>query len=335
MKVAINGFGRIGRNVLRASKRDPDFAKDFEFVAINDLADPKTIGYLLKYDSVYGVSDMDISSGADSITIDGNDIKVFSERDPSNLPWGDLGVDIVVESTGIFRNREGASKHLEAGAKKVIISAPGIDPDITIVMGVNHHEYDGGNHKIISNASCTTNCLAPVTKVLHEKFGVKRGFMTTCHAYTGDQRILDVAHKDLRRARAAGVSIIPTTTGAAKAIGLVLPELKGKLDRLSLRVPIPAGSINDLVVELENDTTKDEINGAFREAANNDLKGILEYTEEPIVSSDIISNPHSAILDGLSTNVMGGQGNFAKILTWYDNEWGFSCRMIDLMKHIS
>ncbi len=335
MKVAINGFGRIGRNVLRASKKDSDFTKDFEFVAINDLADPKTMGHLLKYDSVYGVSNMDISSGADSITVDGNDIKVFSERDPSNLPWGDLGIDIVVESTGIFRSREGASKHLEAGAKKVIISAPAIEPDVTIVMGVNHHDYDGGKHKIISNASCTTNCLAPVTKVLHEKFGVKRGFMTTCHAYTGDQRILDVAHKDLRRARAAGVSIIPTTTGAAKAIGLVLPELKGKLDGLSLRVPIPDGSINDLVVELESDTTKDEINGAFREAANGDLKGILEYTEEPIVSSDIIGNPHSAILDGLSTNVMGGQGNFAKILTWYDNEWGFSCRMIDLMKHIS
>ncbi|MEE9612448.1 MAG: type I glyceraldehyde-3-phosphate dehydrogenase [Desulfatiglandales bacterium] len=335
MKVAINGFGRIGRNVLRASKKDSDFTKDFEFVAINDLADPKTMGHLLKYDSVYGVSNMDISSGADSITVDGNDIKVFSERDPSNLPWGDLGIDIVVESTGIFRSREGASKHLEAGAKKVIISAPAIEPDVTIVMGVNHRDYDGGKHKIISNASCTTNCLAPVTKVLHEKFGVKRGFMTTCHAYTGDQRILDVAHKDLRRARAAGVSIIPTTTGAAKAIGLVLPELKGKLDGLSLRVPIPDGSINDLVVELESDTTKDEINGAFREAANGDLKGILEYTEEPIVSSDIIGNPHSAILDGLSTNVMGGQGNFAKILTWYDNEWGFSCRMIDLMKHIS
>jgi len=335
MKVAINGFGRIGRNVLRASKKDSDFTKDFEFVAINDLADPKTMGHLLKYDSVYGVSNMDISSGADSITVDGNDIKVFSERDPSNLPWGDLGIDIVVESTGIFRSREGASKHLEAGAKKVIISAPAIEPDVTIVMGVNHRDYDGDKHKIISNASCTTNCLAPVTKVLHEKFGVKRGFMTTCHAYTGDQRILDVAHKDLRRARAAGVSIIPTTTGAAKAIGLVLPELKGKLDGLSLRVPIPDGSINDLVVELESDTTKDEINGAFREAANGDLKGILEYTEEPIVSSDIIGNPHSAILDGLSTNVMGGQGNFAKILTWYDNEWGFSCRMIDLMKHIS
>jgi len=335
MKVAINGFGRIGRNVLRASKKDSDFTKDFEFVAINDLADPKTMGHLLKYDSVYGVSNMDISSEADSITVDGNNIKVFSERDPSNLPWRDLGVDIVVESTGIFRSREGASKHLEAGAKKVIISAPAIEPDVTIVMGVNHRDYDGDKHKIISNASCTTNCLAPVTKVLHEKFGVKRGFMTTCHAYTGDQRILDVAHKDLRRARAAGVSIIPTTTGAAKAIGLVLPELKGKLDGLSLRVPIPDGSINDLVVELESDTTKDEINGAFREAANGDLKGILEYTEEPIVSSDIIGNPHSAILDGLSTNVMGGQGNFAKILTWYDNEWGFSCRMIDLMKHIS
>ncbi len=335
MKIAINGFGRIGKNILRAAKRDADFSNNFEFVAVNDLADPRTLAHLLKYDSVHGTADMDISSGEDYISVDGKNIKVFSEKDPGNLPWGDLGVDIVIESTGFFTHREGASKHLDAGAKKVIISAPAKEPDVTIVMGVNHETYDRDNHNIISNASCTTNCLAPVAKVLHENFGLKRGFMTTCHAYTNDQKILDVPHKDLRRARAAGVSIIPTTTGAAKAIGLVLPELIGKLDGISLRVPIPDGSINDLVVELEKDVSKEDLNGAFKEAANGGLKDILEYTEEPLVSKDIIGNPHSAILDGLSTTVMGGQGNFAKILTWYDNEWGFSCRMIDLMKLIA
>ncbi|MEE9594929.1 MAG: type I glyceraldehyde-3-phosphate dehydrogenase [Candidatus Hydrothermarchaeales archaeon] len=335
MKIAINGFGRIGKNILRAAKRDEDFSNRFEFVAVNDLADPRTLAHLLKYDSVHGIADMDISSGDDYISVDGRNIKVFSEKDPGNLPWGDFGVDIVIESTGFFAHREGASKHLEAGAKKVIISAPAKEPDVTIVMGVNHETYDRDNHNIISNASCTTNCLAPVAKVLHENFGLKRGFMTTCHAYTNDQKILDVPHKDLRRARAAGVSIIPTTTGAAKAIGLVLPELIGKLDGISLRVPIPDGSINDLVVELEKDVSKEDLNGAFKEAANGGLKDILEYTEEPLVSKDIIGNPHSAILDGLSTTVMGGRGNFAKILTWYDNEWGFSCRMIDLMKLIA
>ncbi|MFQ5816124.1 MAG: type I glyceraldehyde-3-phosphate dehydrogenase [Candidatus Hydrothermarchaeaceae archaeon] len=335
MKVAINGFGRIGRNILRASKLDEDFNRGFEFVAVNDLTDPRTLAHLLKYDSVFGVADFDVSSGDGHISVDGKEIKVFSEKDPGSLPWGKLEVDIVIESTGRFTHREGASKHLEAGAKKVIISAPAKDPDVTIVLGVNQDTYERDKHNIISNASCTTNCLAPMVKVLHEGFGLKRGFMTTCHAYTNDQRILDLPHKDLRRARAAAVSIIPTTTGAARAIGLVMPELEGKLDGMSLRVPVPDGSINDLVVELEKDVSREDINGAFEEAANGELKGILEYTEEPLVSNDIIGNPHSAILDGLSTSVMGGRGNFAKVLAWYDNEWGFSCRMIDLMKHIA
>jgi glyceraldehyde 3-phosphate dehydrogenase len=334
MKVAINGFGRIGRNILRASREDADFEKKFEFVAINDLTDPRTLAHLLKYDSVYGVSNFEVSSGDDYITIDGREIKVLSEMDPSNLPWDEMGVEMVIESTGRFTQREGASKHLEAGAKKVIISAPAKEPDVTIVMGVNEDKYERDKHHIISNASCTTNCLAPMAKVLDEEFGIRRGFMTTCHAYTNDQRILDLPHRDLRRARAAAVSIIPTSTGAARAIGLVLPELKGKLDGMALRVPVPDGSINDLVVELEKETSKKEINDAYREAAEGKLKGILEYTEEPIVSNDIIGNPHSAIIDGLSTNVIGGKGNFAKVLGWYDNEWGFSCRMIDLMKHV-
>ncbi len=335
MKVAINGFGRIGRNFLRSAKQDKEFGKRFQIVAVNDITDPKTLAHLLKYDSVYGITDFDVSSGSDYISVDGENIKVSAESDPAKLPWGKLGIDVVIESTGHFTDRDGASKHLKAGAKKVIISAPAKDPDVTIVMGVNEDKYDRNKHAIISNASCTTNCLAPVVKVLHSEFGVKRGFMTTCHAYTNDQRILDLPHKDLRRARTAAVSIIPTTTGAAKAIGLVMPELQGKLDGLSLRVPVPDGSINDLVVELAKDTTREEINNAFKKAAGGKLKGILEYTEEPIVSVDIIGNPHSAIVDGLSTSVMGGKGNFAKILAWYDNEWGFSCRMVDLVKHIA
>lgn len=333
-KVAINGFGRIGRNILRAAFKDKDFMDNFEITAVNDLTDAKTLAHLLKYDSVHGIFEADVSSTDDTIVVDGKEIKVLCERDPADLPWGDMGIDIVVESTGLFRDREGASKHLSAGAKKVIISAPAPEPDITIVMGVNNDKYDPENHDIISNASCTTNSLAPVVKVLHEKFGIEQGIITTCHAYTSTQRILDIQSKDLRRARAAAVNIIPSTTGAAKAIGLVIPELKGKLDGMSLRVPIPNGSITDLTVELKTDATKEDINAALKNAAENELKGVLQYTEEPIVSSDIIGNPYSSIVDGPLTNVIGGKGNFAKVLAWYDNEWGFSCRMVDLMKYI-
>jgi glyceraldehyde 3-phosphate dehydrogenase len=333
-KVGINGFGRIGRNILRAAFKDSDFMDKFEITAVNDLTDAKTLAHLLKYDSIHGVFQEDVSTTDNTIVVNGKELKVLSEKDPANLPWGDLDIDIVVEATGFFRDREGASKHLSAGAKKVIISAPAPEPDITIVMGVNNDKYDPENHDIISNASCTTNSLAPVVKVLHEKFGIEKGIITTCHAYTSTQRILDIQSKDLRRARAAAVNIIPSTTGAAKAIGLVIPELQGKLDGMSLRVPLPNGSITDLTVGLNTDVTKEEINTALKNAAENELKGILQYTEEPIVSSDIIGNPHSSIVDGPLTNVVGGKGNFAKVLAWYDNEWGFSCRMLDLMKYI-
>jgi glyceraldehyde 3-phosphate dehydrogenase len=333
-KVGINGFGRIGRNILRAAFKDSDFMDKFEITAVNDLTDAKTLAHMLKYDSVHGVFEADVSSTDNTIVVSGKEIQVLSEKDPANLPWGDMGIDVVVESTGFFTAREGASKHLSAGAKKVIISAPAKEPDITIVMGVNHDKYEPDNHNIISNASCTTNSLAPVVKVLHDKFGIEQGIMTTCHAYTSTQRILDVQSKDLRRARAAAINIIPSTTGAAKAIGIVIPELQGKLDGMSLRVPIPNGSITDLTVGLNTDVTKDDINTAMKNAAENELKGILQYTEEPIVSSDIIGNPHSSIVDGPLTKVIGEKGNFAKVLTWYDNEWGFSCRMVDLMKYI-
>ncbi len=333
-KVGINGFGRIGRNILRAAFKDSDFMDKFEITAVNDLTDAKTLAHLLKYDSIHGIFQEDVSTTDNTIVVNGKELKVLSEKDPANLPWGDLDIDIVVEATGFFRDREGASKHLSAGAKKVIISAPAPEPDITIVMGVNNDKYDPENHNIISNASCTTNSLAPVVKVLHEKFGIEKGIITTCHAYTSTQRILDIQSKDLRRARAAAVNIIPSTTGAAKAIGLVIPELQGKLDGMSLRVPLPNGSITDLTVGLNTDVTKEEINTALKNAAENELKGILQYTEEPIVSSDIIGNPHSSIVDGPLTNVVGGKGNFAKVLAWYDNEWGFSCRMLDLMKYI-
>lgn len=327
VRVAINGFGRIGRNVFRAG------LKDIEFVAINDLMDTKTLAHLLKYDSVHGKFRGEVEAYEGSIIVNGKEIKVFSERDPANLPWGSLDIDVVVESTGLFTHREDASKHLDAGAERVIISAPAKEPDITIVMGVNNQNYDKDKHRIISNASCTTNCLAPVAKVLNNAFGIKRGFLTTCHSYTSSQRILDLPHKDLRRARAAGLSIIPTTTGAARAIGLVLPELNGKLDGMALRVPTPNGSINDLVVEVDRDVTIEGVNAALKDASEGELKGILDYTEEPIVSRDIIGNPHSAIVDGLSTNVIGG--SLVKVLSWYDNEWGFSCRMVDLIKYVS
>ena len=332
IKVAINGFGRIGRLFYRAALKDPDFMKRFEVVAVNDLTKPEMLAHLLKYDSIHGILKNEIKAKEDAIIVDGNEIKVFQIPDPAKLPWKELGIDIVLESTGRFRDRENASKHISAGAKRVIISAPAKEPDITVVIGVNHKLYDPSKHYIISNASCTTNALAPVVKVLNEKFGIVKGLMTTTHAYTNDQRLLDLVHKDLRRARAAALSIIPTTTGAAKAIGLVLPELKGKLDGMALRVPVADGSIIDLVAELKQEVTKEEVNEAFRKAAEGELKGILEYTEEPLVSVDIIGNPHSSIVDGLSTYAIG---NMVKVLSWYDNEWGFSCRLVDLMKYMA
>ena len=323
MRIGINGFGRIGRIFYRAAFGHPDI----EIVAVNDITTAKTLGHLLKYDSVHGIWD-GVESGEDWISVKGKKFDVLSERDPANLPWSEYDVDCVVESTGLFRDRENASKHLKAGARKVVISAPAQNPDVTIVMGVNHNHYKP-EHKIISNASCTTNCLAPVAKVLNDTFKIVRGHMTTVHAYTTDQRLLDLQHKDLRRARAAAMSIIPTTTGATKAIGVVLPELEGKLSGMAMRVPVYDGSIVDLVVELEKGTTAEEVNHAFKDAADGDLKGILQYTEEPLVSVDIVHNPHSAIVDGLLTAV---NGQLVKVLAWYDNEWGYSMRLVDLLE---
>jgi glyceraldehyde 3-phosphate dehydrogenase len=343
IKVAINGFGRIGRGTLRAyfealknsskvvfgNMVNPSLLNEIEIVAINDLAGAKNSAHLFKYDSVHGVYEGEVSiKGEDTLVIDGREIKVLSEPDPEKLPWKDLDVDIVLECTGKFRTREGAEKHLKAGAKKVIISAPGKKVDKTIVLGVNHEEYDPENHHIISNASCTTNCLAPVAKVINEKFGIVKGVMTTTHAYTMDQRLLDGTHKDLRRARAAAINIIPTTTGAAKATGEVIPELKGKLEAEARRVPVPDGSMIDLVVVLDKEASAEEINAVLKDASENELKGILQYTEEPLVSQDIVGNPYSSIVDGLSTKVVGG--NLAHIVAWYDNEWGYSNRMRDI-----
>lgn len=326
VKVAINGFGRIGRLVFRAALGDTDM----EFVGINDITDPKTLAHLLKYDSVHGILSASVGYTQDGIVVDGKEIKVTAIKDPAQLPWKDIDVDVVVESTGLFRDRANASKHLRAGAKKVIITAPATEPDVTIVLGVNHEAYDPAKHHIISNASCTTNCLAPVAKVLDERFGIVRGFMTTVHAYTTDQRLLDLPHKDLRRARAAGVSMVPTTTGAAVAVGLVLPQLKGKLDGMAIRVPTPDVSLVDLVVHVSRETTKEEVNAAMN-AAQGELKGILQYVEEPLVSVDFTGNPHSSIFDALSTNVIG---NMVKVLSWYDNEWGYANRVYDLVKYI-
>ncbi|GAA1383925.1 type I glyceraldehyde-3-phosphate dehydrogenase [Kitasatospora putterlickiae] len=324
IRVGINGFGRIGRNFFRAVQAQ---GADIEIVGVNDLTDTKTLAHLLKYDSILGTFPGEVSHTADSITVDGKTFKVIAERDPANLPWGELGADVVIESTGIFTKAEAAKKHVAAGAKKVIISAPATDEDITIVMGVNDEKYDAAKHTIISNASCTTNCVAPLAKVLNESFGIVKGLMTTVHAYTNDQVTLDFPHKDLRRARAAALNIIPTSTGAAKATALVLPELKGKLDGTSLRVPVPTGSITDLVVTLERDVTVAEVNEAFKKASETTLKGILQYTEDPIVSSDIVNSPFSTIFDSLLTMA---QGNQVKIFGWYDNEWGYSNRLVNL-----
>ncbi|MDH4226655.1 MAG: type I glyceraldehyde-3-phosphate dehydrogenase [Deltaproteobacteria bacterium] len=329
VKIAINGFGRIGRNVLRASINE----KSLEFVAINDLTAPSTLAHLLKYDSVYGRFDGEISATEHSIIVNGREIKVTAEHDPAKLPWKELGVDIVLECTGHFTSRDKAAAHLDAGAKRVIISAPAKNEDITLCMGVNHKLYDPAKHKIISNASCTTNCLAPVAKVINDSFGIKKGLMTTVHAYTNDQKILDLPHKDLRRARAAALSMIPTTTGAAKAVALVLPELKGKLDGLAIRVPVPTVSMVDLVCEVEKTTSKEEVNAALKKASEGELKGILGFCIEECVSSDFRADCHSSIVDAGLTSVMGG--NLVKVLSWYDNEWGFSCRMKDLMLHMS
>ncbi|MBI2659076.1 type I glyceraldehyde-3-phosphate dehydrogenase [Candidatus Woesearchaeota archaeon] len=327
INVAINGFGRIGRLVLRAGVKD----KSISWACVNDITDAKTLAHLFKYDSVHGKYNGTVEHTDDSLIIDGRKIKVLSILDPTKLPWKDMKIDVVVESTGKFTDREGAQQHLNAGAKKVLISAPAKNPDITIVMGVNDKMYDKKKHNIISNASCTTNCLAPVVKILHDNFGLKRGFMTTIHAYTADQKLVDAPHKDLRRARHAALSIIPTTTGAAKTVAEVIPELKGKLDGLSFRVPVASGSVTDFVCELEKNVTKEEINNAFKNAADK-LKGILEYSAEPLVSADIITDPNSLIFDSELTNVIGG--NFVKVIAWYDNEWGFSERMIDVIKLI-
>jgi len=328
-RVGINGLGRIGRNFLRAQL---EHGGDFEIVAANDIGDTKTMAHLLKHDSVLGPLDVPVEASDDSITVDGREIKFLSERDPANLPWADLGVDVAIESTGLFTERASAEKHLQAGAKKVVISAPATDPDITIVLGVNDREYDPERHHIVSNASCTTNCVAPVAKVLHEAYGVERGFMTTIHAYTNDQQTLDLPHKDLRRARAAAINLIPTSTGAARAIGLVLPDLKGKVDGMSMRAPVPVGSIVDLVVQLGAEPSAEEVNELFRSHADTgDLEGILQYTDEPIVSSDIVHSSYSSIFD---SDLTMANGPLVKVFSWYDNEWGYSCRLVDLVAKI-
>ncbi|CAN5864064.1 type I glyceraldehyde-3-phosphate dehydrogenase [soil metagenome] len=329
IRVAINGFGRIGRNVLRSAKQAG--LNDIEFVAVNDLTDTKTLAHLLQYDSVHRRYPGRVEAGGDAIIVDGDEIRVLSEKDPAQLPWGDLGVDIVIESTGRFTNRDDAAKHLKGGAKKVIISAPAKNEDITIVLGVNEDKYDAATHDVISNASCTTNCLAPVVKVLLDEFGFRRGLMTTVHSYTNDQQILDLPHKDLRRARAAGMSIIPTTTGAAKATGLVLPEVKGRIDGMAMRVPTPNVSIVDLTAELEQEVSAERVNEALRAAAEGKMKGILAYEENELVSIDFVGDPHSSIIDAPSTNVVSG---LVKVVSWYDNEWGYSSRCVDLARFI-
>jgi glyceraldehyde 3-phosphate dehydrogenase len=328
VKVGINGFGRIGRQVLKAIKEK--YADEFDVVAVNDLFAPEVNAHLFKYDSNFGKYAGTVEVDGGDIVVDGDRIKVLAERDPASLPWGDLGVDVVVESTGIFRDRDGASKHIAAGAKKVVISAPAKGEDITIVLGVNHDKYDPAAHNIISNASCTTNCLAPAAKVVFDNWGIIKGVMTTIHSYTGDQRVLDLGHKDLRRARAAALNMIPTTTGAAKAVALVIPELKGKFDGMAMRVPTPTVSIVDFVCELEKETIAEEVNAAFKAASEGPMKGILGYTEEPLVSMDFKGDDRSSIVDGPNTMVLGG--NMLKVLTWYDNEWAYSVRVADLIK---
>ena len=329
IKVGINGFGRIGRNVVRAGMHNPEV----EFVAANDLTDTKTLAHLLKYDSTLGQLKEEVSIDGDSVVVGGKKIKIFATRDPAAIDWSSLGVQVVVESTGHFTNAKDAAKHLRGSVKKVIISAPATDEDITLVLGVNDDKYDAAKHNIVSNASCTTNCLAPVVKVLHEKFGILKGSMTTIHSYTNDQPVLDFPHKDLRRARAAAINMIPTSTGAAKAIGLVMPELKGKLDGYSMRVPTPDVSVVDLVALLAKSTTAEEVNAALKVASEGELQGILGYTADPVVSSDMLHNPNSSIVDSLLTKVL--DGNLLKVVAWYDNEWGYSCRVVDLVSFLA
>jgi len=328
VRVGINGFGRIGRNIMRAAMGNPDI----DFVAVNDLTNAATLAHLLKYDSVLGNLDADVQATTDGIRVNADEFKVLSVKDPAQLPWKDLGVDVVFEGTGLFTNRDGAAKHLTAGAKRVIITAPAKQPDVTIVLGVNDDKYDPAKHQIISNASCTTNCLAPLAKVIHERFGLRKGWMTTIHSYTNDQNLLDLPHKDLRRARAAALSMIPTTTGAATAVGEVLPELKGKLDGFAMRVPTPNVSVVDLNVLVDKKTSSEEVNAAFKEAAGGSLKGILAYSDAELVSIDFRGNPFSSILDAPYTKVM--DGDFVKVLSWYDNEWGYSNRCVDLLMKV-
>jgi glyceraldehyde 3-phosphate dehydrogenase len=329
VRVGINGFGRIGRNVFRAAR---DRGQGIEIVAVNDITDAGTLAHLLKYDSVHGRYPGTVEQGGDGLIVDGKPVRVLAERDPAGLPWADMGVEVVIESTGLFTARDKAAKHLDAGAKKVIISAPATEPDLTVCIGVNDDAYDPTQHHVISNASCTTNCLAPLVAVLHSTFGLERGFMTTTHAYTNDQQILDLPHKDLRRARAAAANVIPTSTGAAKAIGLVIPEMKGRLDGISMRVPVTDGSATDLIAQLGRETTRDEVNEAFRAAAaSGPLAAVLDYTEEPLVSSDIIGQHWSSIFDSKLTMV---NGNLVKVVSWYDNEWGYSCRLVDLIPKV-
>ena len=332
--IAINGFGRIGRCFVRAALADREFLQIARILGINDLTDAKTLAHLFKYDSTFGRYEGVVEANENEIVINGHNMKVFSEKDPLKLPWKDLMIDLVIESTGKFNDAKEAVKHMTAGAKKVIISAPATSPDATVLLGINDNIYDNSKHHVISMASCTTNCLAPVLKTLNDKFGIEKGYMTTCHAYTNDQRILDLPHKDLRRARAAMMSIIPTSTGAAKAIGSVIPELNGKMDGMALRVPVSNGSIIDVVLTLKREVTKDEVNKVLKNSSDTNLKGIMAYTEEPIVSSDIIGESHSSIIDGLSTMVLGGKSNLVKVLSWYDNEWSFACRLVDLVKFI-
>ncbi len=332
VRVGINGFGRIGRNVFRAGVES---GADIEWLAVNDLTDTKTLGHLFKYDSILGPfpGEVTVDEERGVITVDGREIRVLAEKDPSDLPWGDLGADVVVESTGLFTKREDAAKHLDAGAKKVIISAPATDPDVTVAIGVNFDQvYDAAQHHVISNASCTTNCLAPIARVVQDTVGVKHGLMTTIHAYTADQNLQDMPHKDLRRARAAAINLIPASTGAAKAVTLVIPELEGKLHGFAIRAPVPTGSVVDLTVEAERETTVEELNAAFRAAAEGPMRGILRYTEDPLVSSDIVKDPHSSIVDSQLTAVM--DGTMLKVVAWYDNEWGYSSRVVDLVQKV-
>jgi len=334
IKIGINGFGRIGRNVYRAALETGGLGKDFEIVAVNDVAPVDQFAHLLKYDSIYGKLKEDVKADVSGISVSGKRFEVTQVKDPAEIPWKKFGAEVVIESTGFFTEKDKAAKHIAAGARKVIISAPGKEPDITVVLGVNFDSYDRSRHNVISMGSCTTGSLAPPAKVINDKFGIEKGMMTTVHAYTGDQRLVDAPHKDIRRARAAGVSIIPTSTGAAKAIGEVIPALKGKMNGLSLRVPTPFGSVTDISVVTKNEVSVEELNKALKDAAAGPMKGILEYCTDPIVSSDVIGNPHSAIVDSLSTMVIGGKGNFGKILSWYDNEWGYANRLLELSQKV-